>query len=86
VTFKDASTEELRAAHDVLSEFYAERLRGALDRMPEERALLGLFCELVLGADNGPNVGDIGCGTGRLVTRTWRPAGCSRAASTCRPR
>lgn len=58
----DARTEELTAAHDVLSEFYAERLAGALDRMPEERAVLGLFCELVLGAE----VGDIGCGTGRL--------------------
>jgi SAM-dependent methyltransferase len=66
VTFMDASTEELRAAHDVLSEFYAERLADALDRMPEERALLGLFCELVLGAGIGANVGDIGCGTGRL--------------------
>src|ERR1700733_8495078 len=62
----DASTEELRAAHDVLSEFYAGRLAGALDRMPEDRAVLGLFCELVLGADIGTNVGDIGCGTGRL--------------------
>jgi DivIVA domain-containing protein len=29
VTFVDACTEELRAAHDVLSEFYAERLAGA---------------------------------------------------------
>ena len=28
--------------------------------------MLGLFCELVLGADIGANVGDIGCGTGRL--------------------
>jgi ubiquinone/menaquinone biosynthesis C-methylase UbiE len=62
----DAQTEELRAAHDVLSEFYAEYLAGALDRMPEDRAMLGLFCELVLGADLGTNVGDIGCGTGRL--------------------
>ncbi len=62
----DAQTEELRAAHDVLSEFYAERLAGALDRRPEDRAVLGLFCELVLGADIGTNVGDIGCGTGRL--------------------
>jgi hypothetical protein len=29
VAFVDASTEELRAAHDVLSEFYAEHLAGA---------------------------------------------------------
>jgi hypothetical protein len=56
VTFVDARTEELRAARDVLSEFYAERLAGALDRMPEERAVLGLFCDLVLGAGIGASV------------------------------
>ena len=62
----DAKTEELRAAHDVLAEYYADRLAGALDRMPAERAVLGLFCELIRAADIGANVGDIGCGTGRL--------------------
>ena len=62
----DAKTEELRAAHDVLAEFYAGRLAGALDRMPAERAGLGLFCESVLAAGLGAGVGDIGCGTGRL--------------------
>jgi hypothetical protein len=40
--FVDAKTEELKAAHDVLAEFYAVRLAGALGRMPAERALLGL--------------------------------------------
>jgi SAM-dependent methyltransferase len=62
----DAKTEELRAAHDVLAEFYAERLADVLDRRPEERAVLGLFCDLVLDAGLGASVGDIGCGTGRL--------------------
>ena len=62
----DAKTEELRAAHDVLAEYYADRLADALDRMPEERAVLGLFCDLILAADLGTEVGDIGCGTGRL--------------------
>ena len=62
----DAKTEELRAAHDVLAEFYATRLADALDRMPAERAVLGLFCDLTLAADLGTSVGDIGCGTGRL--------------------
>ena len=62
----DAQTEELKAAHDVLAEFYAERLAGALDRMPQDRGVLALFCELVLRADIGTDVGDIGCGTGRL--------------------
>jgi SAM-dependent methyltransferase len=63
----DAKTEELRAAHDVLAEFYAGRLAGALDRMPVERAVLDLFSELVLAADLGTSVADIGCGTGRLA-------------------
>jgi SAM-dependent methyltransferase len=62
----DAKTGELRAAHDVLAEFYADRLDGALDRMPAERAMLGLFCDLTLAAGLGTTVGDIGCGTGRL--------------------
>jgi ubiquinone/menaquinone biosynthesis C-methylase UbiE len=62
----DAKTEELRAAHDVLAEFYAERLAGALDRMPADRAMLGLFCESVLAADLGTSIADVGCGTGRL--------------------
>ena len=63
----DAKTGELRAAHDVLAEFYADRLAGALDRMPAERAVLGLFCDLTLAAGLGTAVGDIGCGTGRLA-------------------
>ncbi len=62
----DAKTEELRAAHDVLAEYYADRLAGALDQMPAERAMLGLFGDLILTADLGTDVGDIGCGTGRL--------------------
>jgi hypothetical protein len=49
----DPKTDELRAAHDVLSGFYRERLAGALDHMPEDRAVLGLFCELVRGAGLG---------------------------------
>ena len=62
----DAKTEELRAAHDVLAEFYAERLAGILDRMPIEQAVLSLFCDLTLAAGLGTSVADIGCGTGRL--------------------
>ena len=62
----DAKTEELRAAHDVLAEFYADRLAGALDHMPADRAVLGLFCDLTLAAGLGASVVDVGCGTGRL--------------------
>lgn len=63
----DDKTEELRAAHDVLAGFYADRLAGALDRMPADRAVLGLFCELTRAAGLGARVADIGCGTGRLA-------------------
>jgi ubiquinone/menaquinone biosynthesis C-methylase UbiE len=64
----DPKTEELRAAHDVLAEFYAERFANALDEMPADRAVLGLFTDLLLVGGPGSAVGDIGCGTGRLDT------------------
>jgi ubiquinone/menaquinone biosynthesis C-methylase UbiE len=63
----DAKTEELKAAHDVLAEFYVDHLAGALEEMPTDRAVLSLFCELTLAADLGAAVGDVGCGTGRLA-------------------
>jgi SAM-dependent methyltransferase len=61
----DASTEELRDAHDVLSEWYAKNLVGVLESMPVERAMLDLFAELTLAV--GADVVDVGCGTGRLL-------------------
>ncbi|WP_116112486.1 class I SAM-dependent methyltransferase [Austwickia chelonae] len=67
----DARTHELRQSHDRLAEVYAERLAGHLAQAPAERAVLGLFGELVRGAADSTAgemlVGDIGCGTGRLV-------------------
>jgi SAM-dependent methyltransferase len=63
----DAKTEELRAAHDVLADFYVNLLADALDRMPHDRAVLGLFCDLVTAAQRGTGIADIGCGTGRLA-------------------
>ena len=63
----DSPTDELRAAHDVLAAFYVEHLAGMLERMPVERAVLDLFAELTLAAGLGAEVGDVGCGTGRLA-------------------
>ena len=58
------ATEELRAAHDVLAEIYAERLVGHYESMPVEQAVLGVWASLVRP---GGTVGDVGCGTGRLA-------------------
>ena len=63
----DDSTEELRAAHDVLAAFYVEFLDGLVERMPVERAMLDLFAEVTRAAGLGTEVGDIGSGTGRLT-------------------
>lgn len=61
----DASTQELRNAHDVLSHWYAKHLVGVLESMPVERAVLDLFAEMTLAV--GVQVADVGCGTGRLL-------------------
>lgn len=62
----DERTRETRDAHDRLAPIYRERLAHILDEMPYERAVLGLFCEWVRLADGGADIGDLGCGTGRL--------------------
>ncbi|GAA2153821.1 class I SAM-dependent methyltransferase [Nocardioides koreensis] len=75
----DPRTEELREAHDVLAAVYVDRLANILDQMPIERAVLGLFADLVREGGTGTDVGDIGCGTGRLApylsTRGLSPRG-----------
>ncbi|MEV6596346.1 methyltransferase domain-containing protein [Actinoplanes sp. NPDC051346] len=63
----DAKTEELRAAHDGLADFYVDLLADDLENTPIERAVLTLFCELTAAAGLGGTVGDVGCGTGRLA-------------------
>jgi hypothetical protein len=78
--FVDDKTEELRAAHDVLAEFYAERRADALDHIPVERAVLGLFCDLTLAADLGTSVGDVGCSA-----RSWRHTTCSKSSGSPHP-
>lgn len=63
----DDRTAQLRNAYDALAEAYADRFANALDEMAVDRAVLGLFCELVLDSGVGSSVGDIGCGPGRLA-------------------
>jgi len=55
-----------RTAYDTVAVSYAELLASGLDAKPVDRALLGLFAELVQAAGAGP-VADIGCGPGRVT-------------------
>lgn len=63
----DAKTVELREAHDVIAPVYVEMLADIIDTMPLERAVLGAFRDFVIESGLGTEVGDIGCGTGRLA-------------------
>jgi len=52
-----------RTSYDTLAAAYAERADDELARKPLDRAVLGVFAELVREAGGGP-VADVGCGTG----------------------
>jgi len=53
-----------RVFYDAIAEDYDERFRDALTEMPLERAMIGLFAELV---GRGGAVADLGCGPGRVT-------------------
>ncbi|MFE0249445.1 class I SAM-dependent DNA methyltransferase [Streptomyces sp. NPDC059010] len=55
-----------RTFYDAIAEDYAELFREELVGRPVERAVLGVFAELVEG--DGP-VADLGCGPGRTTAR-----------------
>ena len=61
-----ADLDAIRASYDTVAADYAELLRDALAASPHDRAVLGLFAELVLAAGGGP-VADLGCGPGRIT-------------------
>ncbi|NUT53004.1 MAG: class I SAM-dependent methyltransferase [Saccharothrix sp.] len=50
-----------RTAYDTVAESYADLVRDNLAENPADRAVLGLFAELVTG-----RVADVGCGPGRI--------------------
>lgn len=58
--------EQTRAAYDQVAADYATLLRDHLAGSPVDRAVLGLFAELVR-ADGGGPVADLGCGPGRIT-------------------
>jgi ubiquinone/menaquinone biosynthesis C-methylase UbiE len=53
------------AAYDTVSARYAELVRGELDALPLDRAVLAAFAEQVR-AGGGGLVADLGCGEGRI--------------------
>lgn len=53
------------AAYNAVSARYAEFVRGELDALPLDRAVLAAFAEHVL-AGGGGLVADLGCGPGRI--------------------
>jgi ubiquinone/menaquinone biosynthesis C-methylase UbiE len=59
-------TRATRDAYDEWAEVYTEWSAGLLAGEPFDRAMLGVFAELVQ-ADGGGPVADVGCGPGRLT-------------------
>lgn len=58
--------DDVRSSYDTVAADYAGLLRNALAESPADRAVLGLFAELVRAAGGG-TVADLGCGPGRLT-------------------
>jgi SAM-dependent methyltransferase len=56
----------IRESYDTVAADYADLLRGNLAGQPYDRAVLGLFAELVADGGGGP-VADVGCGPGRIT-------------------
>ena len=61
-----AELDAIRESYDTVAVDYADLLRDALAASPHDRAVLGLFAELVLATGDGP-VLDVGCGPGRIT-------------------
>jgi ubiquinone/menaquinone biosynthesis C-methylase UbiE len=55
-----------RESYDSMVDDYVEMVRPMLDHQPLDRALFGVFAQLVHGAGGGP-VADVGCGPGRVT-------------------
>jgi ubiquinone/menaquinone biosynthesis C-methylase UbiE len=58
--------DAVRKSYDTVAADYADLLRGALAQSPADRAVIGLFAELIT-ASGGGEVADLGCGPGRIT-------------------
>lgn len=63
---RDAGLDATRRSYDAVAERYAKEIGDELPAKPVDRALYGLFGELVGGASAGP-VADVGCGPGHVT-------------------
>jgi SAM-dependent methyltransferase len=61
-----AELDAIRESYDTVAADYADLLRGNLAGQPHDRAVLGLFAELVADTGGGA-VADVGCGPGRIT-------------------
>ena len=61
----------IRASYDTVASDYADLLRDNLAQQPYDRAVLGLFAELVTDGGGAP-VADVGCGPGRITAHLAR--------------
>ena len=56
----------MAAAYDAVAVRYTDFVRGELDHLPMDRAMLAAFAESVQAAGAGP-VAELGCGSGRIT-------------------
>lgn len=66
MTANSESLDATAAAYDAVADRYAEFVRGELDGLPLDRAMLGAFADCVRASGGGP-VAELGCGPGRIA-------------------
>lgn len=66
---------ETRAFYDAVAADYTEMFRHHMDSSPVDRAVLGLFAELVRSERPDGRVAELGCGAGRVTGYLHRELG-----------
>jgi SAM-dependent methyltransferase len=66
VTSEPSDLRATQVAYDTVAVDYADLLHDELAAKPLDRAMLGVFAELVRATGDGP-VADLGCGPGRVT-------------------
>ncbi|MFJ9697691.1 class I SAM-dependent methyltransferase [Kitasatospora sp. NPDC101183] len=66
---------ETRAFYDAVAADYTAAFRGHMDSSPVDRAVLGIFAELVRSERPDGKVAELGCGAGRVTGYLHRELG-----------